>query len=344
MGKILIGFIIVIIVAGTISIIAFNRFRQKYYNRVTYNGNLKIVGTNVENQFGEVIQLRGVSSHGIQWNYYQCITDESLEHLRDNWKMNVFRVAMYIGQDGYIQNKEKMYARMVDIVEKCIKADIYVIVDWHITDSKEMNLYQEEAKEFFSNISMQYKDVPNLIYEICNEPNDASWEKEIVPYATEMIETIRKNSKNAIVIVGTPNYSRNILSPTNTPLKFSNVLYAYHFYANTHKNAERQILNYSYEQGIPIIVSEWGICDYTGDGDINYEESNQWIQFLNERNIGWVNWSYSYKDETSAILKKEIEEHLNENIENFLSKSGKYIEKLMKNTDEEVRKKQFISF
>lgn len=32
---------------------------------------------------------------------------------------------------------------------------------------------------------------------------------------------------------------------------------------------------------------------------------SKWIEFLNQNNISFINWSLSYKDESSAILKKE---------------------------------------
>ena len=58
--------------------------------------------------------------------------------------------------------------------------------------------YKEEAKEFFDEMSREYKDIPNVLYEICNEPNgeEVTWDDVIKPYAEEMIEVIRNNSKN----------------------------------------------------------------------------------------------------------------------------------------------------
>ena len=39
---------------------------------VAINGQLQVVGTKLTNQNGYPIQLRGMSSHGIQW-YSQCL-------------------------------------------------------------------------------------------------------------------------------------------------------------------------------------------------------------------------------------------------------------------------------
>ncbi len=45
---------------------------------VAINGQLKVAGTKLVNQNNYPIQLRGMSSHGIQW-YSQCLTDASLD-------------------------------------------------------------------------------------------------------------------------------------------------------------------------------------------------------------------------------------------------------------------------
>ena len=41
--------------------------KQEKNNYVSYNGNLKLEGVNLVNQYNEKIQLKGVSSHGLQW-------------------------------------------------------------------------------------------------------------------------------------------------------------------------------------------------------------------------------------------------------------------------------------
>ena len=80
----------------------------KYSNRVIFNGTLKIEKTELKNQFGKKIQLKGISSNGIQWDEQEIINRENLKILRDEWKINVFRIAMYTEENGYIENKERI--------------------------------------------------------------------------------------------------------------------------------------------------------------------------------------------------------------------------------------------
>ena len=63
-------------------------------------------------------------------------------------------------------------------------------------------MYQTDAKEFFNEVSAKYQGKPNVIYEICNEPNgDADWENDVKGYAEDVIGAIRDNSRQLFAIV-----------------------------------------------------------------------------------------------------------------------------------------------
>lgn len=89
--------------------------------------------------------------------------------------------------------------RSLELLEKgvdiCIKLDMYVIIDWHVLNPRATpSKYTNEAKSFFETVSKRYAKYPNVIYEICNEPNGgASWSSNIKPYAEKIIPVIRKN-------------------------------------------------------------------------------------------------------------------------------------------------------
>src|SRR5688500_20384953 len=67
---------------------------------VQKNGQLKVCGTKLCNQYNNAIQLRGMSTHGIQW-YYQCLTDASLDALAFNWGSDILRISLYVQEGGY---------------------------------------------------------------------------------------------------------------------------------------------------------------------------------------------------------------------------------------------------
>ena len=295
-------------------------------NFVSYNGWLKIKNNTLVNEKEEKIMLKGMSSHGIQW-YGDFANESMLEDLKNKWNTNLFRIAMYTEEDGYIYNK-KLKDKVEEIVEITKKLDMYVIIDWHILSDGDPLIHKEEAKEFFREMSLKYKDYPNVIYEICNEPNgNVTWENNIKPYAEEVIKVIRENSKKSIIIVGTPTWSQEVDKPANNKINDELVMYALHFYSGTHTEWLRERAKEALKE-IPIFVSEWGVSDASGNGGVYKEETLKWLKFMKENNISWANWSLSNKNESSAMLITGAP--ANKISEEYLSESGKIIKEALK--------------
>ncbi len=291
-------------------------------NFVSYNGNLKLNETNLVNQYGENIQLRGMSSHGLQW-YSNFVNEENIQILKE-WNSNVFRLAMYTEEGGYISNKN-LLDTVIKSIDMIIQNDLYVIVDWHILSDGNPQQHIEEAKDFFNEISSKYKNTPNIIYEICNEPNgNISWNQNIKPYAEQIINIIRKNSNN-IIIVGTNTWCQDVLDPVNDKIEGNNIMYSAHFYSGTHTEWLRNRVKEAINQNIPIFVSEWGTSDASGNGGVFLDEADKWVQFMKENNISWTNWSFSDKNESSALLKNGS--NTNGFTDNDLTESGQFVKK-----------------
>lgn len=296
---------------------------------VSYNGNLQVNGINLQNQYGENFRLKGISSHNLYW-FGDLINYNILKELRDNWNINVFRIAMYTEEEGYIKNNNIKY-KVVNIINAAIKLDMYVIIDWHILSDNNPNIHIEEAKEFFSEIASLYKDKPNIIYEICNEPNgeDITWNNDIKPYAETLISTIRQIDDDAIIIVGTPNYCQDFDEVVTNLLNDKNIMYALHFYAGTHQDELIEHVRFVLGANIPIFVSEWGTSTANGDDGVFLAESNKWLEFLDAYNLSWINWSLSDKNESSALLQSNTG-ILGIFDDKYLSTSGKYIKNKLK--------------
>lgn len=301
---------------------------------VSYNGWLKVENTNIKNDKGETFTLKGISSHGLQW-YSDILTYDNLKNLKETWKINVFRIAMYTDENGYIAKKEETKNNLIKIVNNLVDLDMYVIIDWHILKDNNPNIYKEEAKQFFTEISNLYKNTPNVIYEICNEPNgnDVTW-NDVKTYAEEIIPVIRKNSPNSLIVVGTPFWCQQLQPAANNPLNFDNLLYSCHFYAGTHKQELRDEISKALEKNLPIIISEFGTTDASGNGNVDIDESKKWIDFLNTNNISYINWSFSYKNESSALLSEQYGNEFNNksnnlDFNNYLTESGKFIKSII---------------
>lgn len=295
-------------------------------NLVSSNGTLHVSGTNLQNQYNQNFRLKGLSSHGIQW-YSDIITYDNLKHLRDSWGINVFRIAMYTNENGYISQPDKMKKTAYNIIDMCINLDLYVVIDWHILSDGDPNIYLDQSKSFFNETSAKYKDYPNVIYEICNEPNQSyvTWSNHIKPYAEKIIPIIRNNSKNSVILVGTPDWSKDLSSVSKDPLKYDNIMYTVHFYAATHKTELQNTITSALNKNIPVFVSEWGTTDASGNSNFDLNSSKNWIEFMDKNNLSWINWSFCNKTEDSAILSSNYNIKSSSSIDEHLTKSGEFI-------------------
>lgn len=292
------------------------------------HGNLSVEGTKIVDKNKQEFQLKGVSTHSIAI-YSQYINEETFKEMRDNWNINVIRIAMYSNpNDGYTK---ELHSKVKEAVNYATDLGLYVIIDWHILQDNNPNTYKNEAISFFEEMANEFKNNKNVLYEICNEPNgDVTWDKDIKPYAEEVISKIRAIDTNAIIIVGTPKWSQDVDIVANNPITdYENIMYTLHFYAATHKDELRKKLKIAHEKGLPIFVTEFGISDASGNGTISQEEGDKWIELLNRYNISWVCWNLSNKNETSAILNSNCNKTTGFQESDF-SQQGKWLLKKLK--------------
>ena len=272
---------------------------------VENHGALKVDGANLVDKNGNKVQLYGMSTHGIAW-FPDYVNYDTFKYLRDEWGNNCIRLAMYTEEyAGYTSggDKNKLKELVSNGVDYATDLGLYVIIDWHILNDQTPMRHKDEAKDFFDEMSKKYKDYDNVIYEICNEPNGQGTWDEITRYANEVIPVIRANDPDAIILVGTPTWSQEVDKPAASPLNFDNVMYVLHFYAATHTDWLRQRMQEAINAGTPIFISEFGLCEASGNGAINKDESDKWKKIIEDNNISFMCWNLANKDETSSIIK-----------------------------------------
>ena len=299
---------------------------------VSQHGQLSVKNGQLVDKNGKGYQLRGMSTHGLTW-FPEFVNESAFKTLRDDWNTNVVRLAMYVDEWGngqcYMGNKSGSLELLEKGVDICIKLDMYVIIDWHVLNPGDPSKYTNEAKSFFETVSKRYAKYPNVIYEICNEPNGgASWSGNIKPYAEKIIPVIRKNAPNSVIIVGTPTWSQEIDKPLSDPLSYKNVMYAFHFYAATHAGLRSNVEN-CVAQGLPVFVSEFGTCDASGGGANDFNETQKWLSYFDKQGISYCNWSICNKDETCSVLRPGTSANGNWS-ESNLTENGKWMRNWLK--------------
>ena len=197
-------------------------------------------------------------------------------------------------------------------------------------------------------MSKKYQDIPNVLFEICNEPNgDVTWDEDIKPYAQEITKTIRNNYSDSIILVGTPNWSKDLESVRKNPLEDNNTMYVVHTYPKGEMSNIKNGIKNAKKEKLPIMITECAATDPTGDGKLYKKFFKEWISYLEKQNISWIVWQFSDKYENSSLLlPKEIKEkewlekkiktkeQINiekYNINNYISEEGKLVkEQLIK--------------
>jgi endoglucanase len=296
-----------------------------YGQPVKVHGQLKVVGTQLIDEKGKAVVLRGMSFgwHNFWPRFYNA---GAVDWLYKDWDCTVLRAAMGIEpNNGYIKNPEWSKNKIKAVVDAAIKNGIYVIIDWHCH-----NIKLDDAKAFFTEMAQTYGKEPNVLYEIFNEPDQESW-TEIKDYSKELIKTIRAIDPDNIILVGSPHWDQDINLVADDPLTgFDNIMYTMHFYAATHKQSLRDRCDYALSKGTPIFISESAGMEATGNGDIDYTEWKKWIDWAENKKISWITWSVSDKDETCSVLYPTAASEGNWKEED-LKESGTMIRKMLRN-------------
>ncbi|MGM0443844.1 MAG: cellulase family glycosylhydrolase, partial [Fibrobacterota bacterium] len=272
---------------------------------------------------GSPVQLRGMSTHGIQW-FDELYTEDALRALAEHWKADVLRISLYAREGGYAKRSAYYTRRVDELVQQATQNGLYVIIDWHQLTPGDPNADKENAKTFFAHMAEKHGAKENVIFEICNEPNDVgegdwisgesaydvTWDEHIKPYAEEIIPIIREHSDN-IIIVGTPKWASRPNDVIGNPLDDTNVMYTLHFYAGSHtykKGDDKwhymDNMREAIRAGLAVFVTEFGTQTHTGDAENDFAASRHWLDSLAKYNVSWCNWNYSDDSRSGAVFKE----------------------------------------
>lgn len=266
---------------------------------VALHGQLKVNGRCIVDSQGDTVQLRGVSFgwHNMWPRFYRR---SSVRVLARDWGADIVRasIGLDLDEETFDKKPEQAYALLDSVVQGAVEQGIYVLIDFH---SHANNL--PLAKEFFANVTEKYGQLPNVLYEIWNEPLEVPW-AETKAYAEEMLPIIRKNAPKSIVIVPTPRWDQNVHEAAQDPITTDdNIVYSIHYYAATHKDDLRMAANYAISKGLPLFMAECASMVHTGDGVIDTASWEAWMDLADENAISWIAWSLSDKDETCSMLR-----------------------------------------
>nr|BAF57457.1 putative glycosyl hydrolase family5 [uncultured symbiotic protist of Cryptocercus punctulatus] len=248
-------------------------------------GLLQVVDNKVSDSRGNPIILRGV---GFAWHNWwpEFYTSAKVGEIKTVFNANVVRAAIAYDKDGGLQsNPTKAYDLLYAVIDGAVAQGIYVIVDWQV-----FQIFESQAKDFFTKVVTKYKGVPNVIYEILNEPESDGW-AAIKRYSISLLGTIRGIDPGAFVLIPTPNWDQYIEQAAADPItEYKNIAYTLHIYVGTHPDSYLTNARNALSK-IAIFGTEIGAMNADGDGPLNIEKFNRWISFYEEVKISYLAWA-----------------------------------------------------
>lgn len=280
---------------------------------VALHGKLQVVGTQLQDEAGAPVQLKGVSSTNWETIPYGE-SKPALAYMRDNWKLSVIRAAMGVdsGTVSYLSNPTGAQSKVDEIVRHAIELGVYVLVDWH---TEEAISQQAKAVAFFTAMAKEYAAFPNVIWEPYNEPNGPKGARytwaQIKPYHEAVVAAIRAEDPDNLIVLGTPTWSQDVDQAALDPVAGTNLLYTLHFYSCTHAKQFRDKGDVAIAAGLALFVTEFG-ATYSDGGlaqnshtYVCEDEANLWFAWMAQNNISGAAWKLDQCSDSSCILSSK---------------------------------------
>ena len=300
---------------------------------VSNNGTLHVTGTKLMNEYNQEVRLVGASGGTITYDPIER-NQESIHTLK-LWGANVFRYFVnanvsWMQNDSYVNAREKNINDVKAVINNAIANDMYIVISWSGVDSNGLN-YASYAQDLFTTLAQEYKDVPNVIYEIWNEPTESNTWNQVKQYANQLIPPIREIDSDAIILVGNPSMDHNLSVVVNDPLNYENIMYTHHLYINELKRDRLTDVENALSAGIPVFVSEWGMqtTGRTNHRDLVEPLANIYVQFLDKYNLSNIMFFYGTEQnegsaQYSIVKRGKWKESLPLSL---LKDNGKYMRK-----------------
>jgi len=261
---------------------------------------LKAEGGHLVNSSGEKFYLRGLMPQ-----------EPSKLHSRNRFSQKIFDKIAATGANvmripvdpAYFVGDEWYTERYLDkIVTWAGENGMYVIIDLHyigsIATGAGNGMPELEQKpldlslDFWTETAAYFKDAPNVIFEIYNEPASIdvrSWRSS----AQQLIDAIRAQGAGQLIIAGGVEYSRDLSWVLDQPLEDDNLAYAAHIYP-AHQQSMWDYWFGRTAQQYPVLLTEWGFMEQDEDSSHDYlvgavEGYGQPLLSYAEENLaGWV--------------------------------------------------------
>lgn len=282
---------------------------------------LKTEGTRLLNAAGREVWLRGVNIASMEWSNQGEHMDEAFREALGNWKANIIRMPLaqdrWFGKAAHQADGGAAYRAIVDrLVETCATAGAYIDLDLHWSDTGRWSnegakLGQHEMPDsysvlFWRDVATRYKNHPNVIFGLYNEPHDVPWvvwrdggpvtekpSKRDTSQATAsyqatglqtLYNTVRETGAGNVVAVSGLDWGYDLSGVLQGfAIRGTNLVYETHPYPFK-KEWDKKFGATS--QVYPVFMGEWG----GGTKDLDY--GRQLMTYALAHHLHWTAWCF----------------------------------------------------
>jgi endoglucanase len=290
---------------------------------------LHVEGTRVLDANNRRVWLCGVNIASLEYRTDGDHVQESVNRAINGWKANLIRLPL--AQDRWFGKMKDQHdggaayrAVVDDLVGTCAAARVYIDLDLHWSDCGEWvnaggrlgqhNMPDQISVVFWHDLATRYKNHPNVIFGLYNEPHDVSWEvwrnggrvDDLPPNWSrdqtrtqyhsvgmqQLYDTVRAtDAQNVVTVAGLDwGYDLSGVSAGNAIIG-TNCVYETHPYPNK-KDWDKNFGEIS--QKHPVYVGEWGFGGQAFSHTNGPAYGQRLMGYLQEHDIRmWTAWNFS---------------------------------------------------
>ena len=259
------------------------------------NSQFQVIGTQIYDPLGQEFIIKGT-------NMFAWEGINNVDNYLNTWGFNTIRVANYLlGSYEQPHPAEDNYGTNHKIVDAYTSQGAVVIFDAH----DRIGGYYEDAeweilKDYWRDMAREFKDNPNVWFNLHNEPGNATPNPEKwVNYHRELIDIIRAEGANNLIVVdgeawGQDYHTQTIAdSASEIMADNENILFSVHVYEQWNSNDIAAYFDTLHNSNIPFIVGEYGSSN---NEQSTLAATQQMFSATQESEIGRIVWNAKSDD------------------------------------------------
>lgn len=283
-------------------------------------------GNKVLDAVGKPVWLYGVNIASLEWTTDGDHVQESVGRAINDWKVNLIRLPLaqdrWFGKMPDETDGGAAYRALVDkLVETCAAARVYLDLDLHWSDCGQWvneggelgqhNMPDKNSLLFWQDVASRYKNQPNVIFGLYNEPHDVSlavwhdggtvtdqppiWNPDQARTSYKAVglqklyDTARATGATNLVTVSGLDWGFDLSGVLRGyEIKGSNLVYETHPYPfkDTDWDNTFGIISGKF----PVYIGEWGFGGRWSNLTNDLKYARQLMDYARQHNLHWTAW------------------------------------------------------